>query len=120
MTKKGGQKADKIRNSSPLFIDRKIRIVHEAMISLRNYTGTLRQVVIRNNGRETPAFLVTNDFDMPLELIVGNYACRWRVEDVIAEAGKFFHLNALSSPILVKVRVDVLMTMIAFPCTTFH
>ncbi len=88
-------------------------LVHESMISLRNYKGTLRQVVMRNNGREKPAFLVTNDFDMPLELIVGNYARRWRVEDGIAEAVKFFHLNALSSPILVKVHFDVVMTMMA-------
>jgi transposase len=88
-------------------------LVHESMISLRNYKGTLRQVVMRNNGREKPAFLVTNDFDMPLELIVGNYARRWRVEDGIAEAVKFFHLNALSSPILVKVHFDVVMTMVA-------
>ena len=88
-------------------------LVHESMISLRNYKGTLRQVVMRNNGREKPAFLVTNDFDMPLELIVGNYARRWRVEDGIAEAVKFFHLNALSSPILVKVHFDVVVTMVA-------
>ena len=88
-------------------------LVHESMISLRNYKGTLRQVVMRNNGREKPAFLVTNDFDMPLELVVGNYARRWRVEDGIAEAVKFFHLNALSSPILVKVHFDVVMTMVA-------
>jgi hypothetical protein len=88
-------------------------LVHESMISLRHYTGTLRQIVMRNNGREKPAFLVTNDFEMPLELIVGNFARRWRVEDGIAEAVKFFHLNALSSPILVKVHFDVLMTMMA-------
>ena len=36
-----------------------------------------------------------------------------RVENGIAEAVKFFHLNALSSPILVKVYFDVVMTMIA-------
>ena len=82
-------------------------LVHESMISLRNYTGKVRQVVMRNNGRETPAFLITNDFEMPLELIVGNYARRWRVENGIAEAVKFFHLNALSSPILVKVHPPV-------------
>jgi len=35
------------------------------------------------------------------------------VENGIAEAVKFFHLNALSSPILVKVHFDVAMTMIA-------
>jgi transposase len=88
-------------------------LVHESMISLRNYTGTLRQVVMRNNGREKPAFLVTNDLEMPLDLIVGNFARRWRVEDGIAEAVKFFHLNSLSSPILIKVHFDVLMTMMA-------
>ena len=32
---------------------------------------------------------------------------------MIAEAVKFFHLNALSSPIPVKVHFDVIMTMIA-------
>jgi hypothetical protein len=88
-------------------------LVHESMISLRNYKGTLRQIVIRNNGHEKPTFLITNDVDMPLELIIGNYARRWRVENGIAEAVKFFHLNALSSPILVKVHFDVLMTMMA-------
>ena len=35
------------------------------------------------------------------------------MENVISEAVKFFNLNALSSPILVKVHFDVLMTMIA-------
>jgi len=35
------------------------------------------------------------------------------VENGIAEAVKFFHLNALSSPILIKVHFDVLMTVIA-------
>ena len=87
--------------------------VHESIITLRNYNGTLRQVVVRGNGHEKPAFLISNDFEMPLELMVGNYARRWRVENGIAEAVKFFHLNALSSPILVKVHFDVLSTMMA-------
>ena len=50
---------------------------------------------------------------MALELLVGNYDSRWRVENGIAEAVKFFHLNALSSPILTKIHFDVAMTMIA-------
>ena len=44
---------------------------------------------------------------------VGHYSRRWRVENGIAEAVKFFHLNALSSPILIKVHFDVILTMIA-------
>jgi hypothetical protein len=35
------------------------------------------------------------------------------VENGIAEAVKFFHLNSLSSPILTKVHFDVVMTAIA-------
>jgi hypothetical protein len=88
-------------------------LVHESIVELRGYQGRLRQVVVRGNGREKPSFIITNDFEMPLELLVGNYARRWRVENGIAEAVKFFHLNALSSPILVKVHFDVVMTMIA-------
>jgi transposase len=87
--------------------------VHESSISIKDYEGQLRQLVIRGNGHETPAFLITNDLEAPTELIVGNYARRWRVENAISEAVKFFNLNALSSPILTKVHFDVVMTMIA-------
>jgi transposase len=88
-------------------------LVHESFITLPDYEGDLRQVIVRGNGHEKPAFLISNDFDTPLELLVGNYARRWRVENVISEAVKFFNLNALSSPILVKVHFDVIMTMVA-------
>jgi transposase len=88
-------------------------LVHESLITLPDYEGDLRQVIVRGNGHEKPAFLISNDFDTPSELLVGNYARRWRVENVISEAVKFFNLNALSSPILVKVHFDVVMTMIA-------
>lgn len=87
--------------------------VFESTISLRNYDGMVRQVIIRGNGHEKPAFLVTNDLGISLEVLVGTYARRWRVENGIAEAVKFFHLNALSSPILIKVHFDVAITMIA-------
>jgi transposase len=87
--------------------------VYESVITLRDYDGQLRQVVVRGNGREKPTFLISNDFDAPVELLAGNYARRWRVENVISEAVKFFHLNALSSPLLIKVHFDVVMTMIA-------
>jgi hypothetical protein len=87
--------------------------VHDSSIELRGYKGQVRQVVMRGNGREKPAFLITNDFEMPLELLVGNYARRWRVENGISEAVKFFHLNALSSPIVTKIHFDIALTMIA-------
>lgn len=87
--------------------------VHQSFVNLKDYQGQLRQIILRGNGREAPAFLITNDLSAPAERIVSDYARRWRVENVISEAVKFFNLNALSSPILVKVHFDVLMTMIA-------
>jgi transposase len=87
--------------------------IHESVVTLRDYDGMVRQVIVRGNGHEKPAFLITNDINAPVELLVGNYARRWRIENGIAEAVKFFHLNALSSPILVKVHFDVALTMIA-------
>jgi len=87
--------------------------IHESTIRLRNYQGAVRQLIVRGNGREQPAFLITNDFESAVERIVGHYSRRWRVENGIAEAVKFFHLNALSSPILIKVHFDVVMTMMA-------
>jgi transposase len=88
-------------------------LVYESIIELKNYDNHLRQVIVRGNGREKPSFLISNDFDTPVELLVGNYARRWRVENVIAEAVKFFNLNMLSSPILIKVHFDIVMTMVA-------
>jgi transposase len=88
--------------------------VHESTVALsRDYPGDIRQIVLRGNGRDEPALIITNDFDLPVELVVGHFACRWRVENSIAEAVKFFHLNSLSSPILVKIHFDLVLTMIA-------
>lgn len=87
--------------------------VYESMVEVTGYSGSLRQVVMRGNGHVRPAFLISNDMNSPLERIAGDYARRWRVENVISEAVKFFNLNALSSPILTKVHFDVIMTMVA-------
>ncbi|MBL0716879.1 MAG: hypothetical protein JJV89_02410 [Desulfosarcina sp.] len=88
-------------------------LVYESMVEMKNYSGKLRQVIIRGYGRENPTFLISNDFETPVEILVGNYSRRWRVENVISEAVNFFNLNMLSSPILIKVHFDVVMTMIA-------
>jgi hypothetical protein len=87
--------------------------VHASETKLTGYAGKVRQVVMRGNGHEEPAIVITNDYEVPLELLVGDYARRWRVENGIAEAVKFFHLNSLSSPILVKIHFDVALSMIA-------
>lgn len=87
--------------------------VSESRISLRGYDGELRQLIVRGNGHEKPSFLITNDLDAEPAVVVGDYARRWRVENGIAEAVKFFNINALSSPILTKVHFDVVLTAVA-------
>jgi len=85
----------------------------ESMIRLKGYEGEIRQIVMKGTGREHPSFLIANDLTSPAESIVLRYVQRWRVENGMAEAVKFFSLNALSSSILIKVHFDVLTTMIA-------
>jgi len=87
--------------------------VHESTIELPGYDGVIRQIIVRGNGHQKPAFLITNDSETPVELVVGNYSRRWRVENGIREAVNFFHLNSISSPILIKIHFDVALTMIA-------
>jgi len=87
--------------------------VHESTIELPGYDGRIRQIIVRGNGHQKPAFLITNDFETPVELVVGNYSRRWRIENGIREAVNFFHLNSLSSPILVKIHFDIALTMVA-------
>jgi transposase len=91
----------------------KTPLLFESMVTLDGYDGQIRQIVMKGNGREQPSFFVTNDLDVPADSIVLRYAQRWRIENGIAEAVKFFSLNALSSSMLIKVHFDILMTMIA-------
>jgi len=86
---------------------------NESEVELLDYEGKVRQIILKGNGHEKPAFLITNDFDSPAEVIVSDYSCRWHVETGISEAVKFFNINALSSPILLKVHFDMVMTLIA-------
>jgi hypothetical protein len=88
-------------------------LVHESRVRLPGYPSPIRQILMRGNGHEKPTFLITNDDESPIEVLVSRYARRWNVENGIAEAVKFFNLNALSSSILVKVHFDVVLTMIA-------
>jgi hypothetical protein len=96
-------------------IRRKYRnlLVLESDIKLKNYDGSLRQIVVKNNGRKQPAFIVTNDFDISIKQTVLKYARRWLVEQAISEQVEFYHLNRLNSSIVVKVDFDLTMSVFA-------
>jgi hypothetical protein len=88
-------------------------LVYETEITLDDYEGQLRQLAIKNSGRENPAFIITNDFNLSLKETIIKYARRWLVEQEISEQIEFYHLNRLNSSIVVKVDFDLTMSILA-------
>jgi len=86
--------------------------VYEEICRIRNYKGELRQLIIKDHGRINPTFMITNDCHAPIRTLVQKYARRWLVEQEIAEQIVFFHLNQLSSSIVVKVDFDLTLTLL--------
>ena len=87
--------------------------VHEQSVFLKGYNKQIRQITITGNGRIKPAIIITNDFDLSIHEIVTKYARRWLVEKVISEQIEFFHLNRVSSSMVIKVDFDLTMSIVA-------
>ena len=84
----------------------------DEVVYLRNYNKDIRQVSITGHGKIKPATIITNDFDLPLDQIVRKYARRWLVEKGISEQIEFFHLNRVSSSMVIKVDFDLTMSIL--------
>jgi hypothetical protein len=82
-------------------------------IFIKDYGKKMRQVAITGHGKIKPALIITNDFDMKVEEIIRKYAKRWLVEKTISEQTHFFHLNRISSSMVIKVDFDLTMTILA-------
>lgn len=93
--------------------------VYDETITLPGYKGEdkkpkpIRQVAITGHGRIKPALIITNDFDIQTEALVRKYTRRWLVEKGISEQVDFFHLNRVSSSMVIKVDFDLVMTILA-------
>ena len=93
--------------------------VCEQTVSLPGYkdkTGkakNIRQIVITGHGKEKPAVMLTNDFDLPSANVVRKYSRRWLVEKEISGQIEFFHLNRVSSSMVIKVDFDLVMSILA-------
>jgi transposase len=87
--------------------------VYEKTIILKGYGKPIRQIYITGNGKIKPAIIITNDFGKSINEIVRKYAKRWLVEKVISEQIEFFHLNKLSSSMVIKVDFDLTMSILA-------
>src|SRR3989304_1555555 len=72
-----------------------------------------REIAITGHGKIKPAIIITNDFDLKLEDVIRKYARRWLVEKTISEQTHFFHLNKVSSSMVIKVDFDLTMSILA-------
>jgi len=82
-------------------------------ITLSGYKGSLRQIIIADLGHEEPTFLLTNQLRRSAPELVGRYAQRMIIENGIADGIDFFHMDALSSAVAMKVDCDLQLTLMA-------
>ena len=87
--------------------------VLEERVTLTGYDGELRQLTVMELGHEEPTVLLTNHRKLgPVEWVT-RYAQRMLIENGISEAVQFFHIDALSSMVGMKVDFDMQLTLMA-------
>jgi hypothetical protein len=87
--------------------------VLDARITLPGYDGPLRQLTVADLGHEEPTLLLTNQLTRSPSQLIGRYAQRMLIENNIEDGIDFFHMDALSSAVAMKVNCDLQLTLIA-------
>lgn len=82
-------------------------------ITLKDYGRPIRQMVIADLGHEEPTLLLTNQVRRSPAKLIGRYAQRMIIENGIADGIDFFHMDALSSAVAMKVNCDLQLTLMA-------
>lgn len=82
-------------------------------IQLRDYDEPIRQITILDLGHEEPTLLLTNHLHRSPAQLIQRYAQRMLIENNIEDGVNFFHLDALSSAVALKVNCDVQLTLMA-------
>jgi transposase len=85
--------------------------VFEQKVCLRE--RTYRQLFIKDLGHEEPTILVTNDRQASARSLITRYARRMLIENALADAVRFFHIDALSSSVGFKVDFDMALLVLA-------
>jgi hypothetical protein len=87
--------------------------VLDEYVALEGYDGLLRQLTVIDLGHEEPTLLVTNQLKLSPATLVTRYAQRMLIENNISESIQFFHMDALSSMVGLKVDFDLQLTLMA-------
>lgn len=88
--------------------------VHESTgVKLRDYPGTVRQLIITGLGRDAPTVIITNDYTSTAKQLIERYARRMGIEQRLAEIIRAFHADALSSAVNLNVDLDIALCVLA-------
>ena len=75
--------------------------------------ATLRQLYVLDLGHEQPTILITNDTRSSPAKLLTRYAQRMLIENALSDAVRFFHMDALSSAVGLKVDFDMALMVVA-------
>lgn len=75
--------------------------------------ATLRQLFVVDLGHDQPTILLTNDRSTSQAKLLTRYAQRMLIENALSDAVRFFHMDALSSAVGLKVDFDMTLLVIA-------
>jgi hypothetical protein len=87
--------------------------IHDQLVQIKGIDGRVRQLAIRNIGRDQPTLLITNDLATTSKNLFARYAERMSIENELDAYINGFHLDALSSGLPMNVDLDTTLTVIA-------
>jgi len=87
--------------------------VLDTTVRLPGYAGPIRQLTVIDLGHEEPTVLLTNQMRRTPATLIERYAQRMLIENGIADGIDFFHMDALSSAVAMKVTCDLQLTLMA-------
>src|SRR3990172_1358436 len=88
------------------------RILDES-VTLADYSGPIRQIAVTDLGHEEPTLLLTNQLQRSAAKLIERYARRMLIENNIEDGVNFFHMDALSSAVALKVNCNLQLTLMA-------
>lgn len=81
--------------------------------ALADYEGPIRQLAVAELGHDEPTLLLTNQLRRTPATLIDRYARRMVIENSISDGIEFFHMDALSSAVPMKVNCDLQLTLMA-------
>ncbi|SRR6266480_3725830 len=87
--------------------------IHEQILAIKGIDNRVRQIAVRNIGRDEPTLIITNALATPAKDLFARYAERMTIENELDAYISGFHLDALTSGLPLNVDLDTTLTVVA-------